>query len=133
MAERAKSVNYSERAKSFINSCKDGDDDVFLCLQVFFKDELSGMQVVELDNSGRSCYRYLYMQGGVFGDALIINVSMSSVFLSGMMYRLPLHTDFLLHLDQLHDVITELIEARKRAGVHCQIPVKIYHHDGYLD
>ncbi|GKC47870.1 probable alpha-amylase 2 isoform X2, partial [Tanacetum coccineum] len=34
----------------------------------------------------------------------------------------------------LHDVITELIEARKRAGVHCQIPVKIYHanNDGYL-
>ncbi|KAK9061766.1 hypothetical protein SSX86_018949 [Deinandra increscens subsp. villosa] len=34
----------------------------------------------------------------------------------------------------LHDVITELIEARKRAGIHCRSPVKIYHanNDGYV-
>lgn len=34
----------------------------------------------------------------------------------------------------LHDIITELIEARTRAGVHCRSPVKIYHanNDGYV-
>ncbi|XP_071707052.1 probable alpha-amylase 2 [Rutidosis leptorrhynchoides] len=34
----------------------------------------------------------------------------------------------------LHDVITELIDARKRAGIHCRSPVKIYHanNDGYV-
>lgn len=34
----------------------------------------------------------------------------------------------------IHDVITELIEARKRAGVHCRSVVKIYHanSDGYV-
>ncbi|KAD7479496.1 hypothetical protein E3N88_02632 [Mikania micrantha] len=34
----------------------------------------------------------------------------------------------------LHDVITELINARKRAGIHCRSVVKIYHanNDGYV-
>ncbi|KAJ0704293.1 putative alpha-amylase [Helianthus annuus] len=34
----------------------------------------------------------------------------------------------------LRDVITELIEARKRGGIHCRSPVKIYHanNDGYV-
>ncbi|XP_076936676.1 putative alpha-amylase 2 isoform X2 [Bidens hawaiensis] len=35
---------------------------------------------------------------------------------------------------RLREVITELIEARKRAGIHCRSPVKIYHanNDGYV-
>ncbi|KAF8408199.1 hypothetical protein HHK36_007342 [Tetracentron sinense] len=34
----------------------------------------------------------------------------------------------------LRDIITELIEARRRAGIHCRSPVKIYHADteGYV-
>ncbi|PSR87722.1 Alpha-amylase [Actinidia chinensis var. chinensis] len=34
----------------------------------------------------------------------------------------------------LHDVITELVEARRRAGIHCRSPVKIHHAntDGYV-
>ncbi|XP_027187610.1 uncharacterized protein [Cicer arietinum] len=34
----------------------------------------------------------------------------------------------------IHDVITELIEARKRAGIHCRSSIKIYHanNEGYV-
>lgn len=34
----------------------------------------------------------------------------------------------------IHDVITELIEARKRAGIHCRSTIKIFHanNDGYV-
>ena len=34
----------------------------------------------------------------------------------------------------IHDVITELIEGRKRVGIHCRSAVKIYHanSDGYV-
>lgn len=34
----------------------------------------------------------------------------------------------------IRDIITELIEARRRAGVHCRSPLKIFHanNDGYV-
>lgn len=34
----------------------------------------------------------------------------------------------------IHDVITELIEARRRAGIHCRSSIKIYHanNEGYV-
>ncbi|KAE8734497.1 Alpha-amylase 3 [Hibiscus syriacus] len=34
----------------------------------------------------------------------------------------------------MHDIMTELIEARRRAGIHCRSPVKIYHanNEGYV-